>query len=72
LVATSIGALPKKIRSGGLSASTTLRIALRVAVESPGLSDAEVAVAGVVDDDVELAEVVGGFSTWVREWLSDN
>jgi hypothetical protein len=38
LVATSMGALPKKIRSGGLSASTTLRIAPRVAVGSPGLS----------------------------------
>jgi len=37
-VAILSGALPKKMRSGGLSASTTLRIALRVAVGSPGLS----------------------------------
>jgi hypothetical protein len=36
LVATSIGVLPKNIRSGGWSVSTTLRIAPRVAVGSPG------------------------------------
>jgi hypothetical protein len=50
-VAISIGALPKQIRSGGSPASTTSRVAPRVAAGSPGL----IAEAAFVATAVGLA-----------------